>query len=51
MKDKEKIKILIEALETIEEDAEMALNKSWDKDDDGFEAQIELINQTFNLIK
>ena len=38
------IEPLINALETLREDAEMALNNEWDRTDSGFEAQISLIN-------
>ena len=32
----------------IRQDAEMALSGEWDKDDDGFEAQIELIDEVLD---
>ena len=35
---------LITTLETLREDAEMALDGEWDKTDSGFEAQITLID-------
>jgi hypothetical protein len=35
---------LVDALITLQEDAEWALNGNWDRSDSGFEAQIELIN-------
>ncbi len=35
---------LVDALITLQEDAEWALEGRWDRSDDGFEAQIELIN-------
>ena len=35
---------LISTLNTLREDAEMALNGKWDKTDSGFEAQITLID-------
>jgi hypothetical protein len=35
---------LISTLNTLKEDAEMALNGDWDKTDSGFEAQITLID-------
>ena len=38
------IKPLISTLNTLREDAEMALNGEWDKTDSGFEAQIDLID-------
>ena len=38
------IEPLINALETLRKDAEMALNNEWDRTDSGFEAQISLIN-------
>ena len=38
------IEPLINALETLREDAEMALNNEWDRTDSGFEAQISLID-------
>lgn len=46
MTDKEKIEKLIELALTLEEDAQMALDGTWDKSDDGFEDQVVLINQT-----
>ena len=51
MKNKEKVKVLIAALEILKEDAEAALSKDWDKDDDGFRAQVEYINVTLALVK
>jgi len=38
------VKPLISTLNTLRQDAEMALNGEWDKTDSGFEAQITLIN-------
>ena len=38
------IEPLINALETLRKDAEMALNNEWDRTDSGFEAQISLID-------
>jgi hypothetical protein len=35
---------LVDALITLQEDAEWALEGKWDRTDSGFEAQIELIN-------
>jgi hypothetical protein len=35
---------LVDALITLQEDAEWALDGRWDRTDSGFEAQIELIN-------
>ena len=35
---------LVDALITLQEDAEWALEGRWDRTDSGFEAQIELIN-------
>ena len=35
---------LVDALITLQEDAEWALEGRWDRSDSGFEAQIELIN-------
>lgn len=35
---------LVDTLICIQEDANMALNNSWDRSDDGFEAQIQLID-------
>ena len=35
---------LVDALITLQEDAEWALDGKWDRTDSGFEAQIELIN-------
>jgi hypothetical protein len=35
---------LVDALITLQEDAEWALDDRWDRSDDGFKAQIELIN-------
>ena len=35
---------LVDALITLQEDAEWALDDRWDRTDDGFKAQIELIN-------
>jgi hypothetical protein len=35
---------LVDALITLQEDAEWALEDKWDRSDSGFEAQIELIN-------
>jgi hypothetical protein len=35
---------VIDALITLQEDAEWALDGRWDRSDDGFKAQIELIN-------
>jgi hypothetical protein len=35
---------LVSTLNTLREDAEMALNGEWDKTDSGFEAQITLID-------
>lgn len=35
---------LVDALITLQEDAEWALEGKWDRSDSGFEAQIELIN-------
>ena len=35
---------LVDALITLQEDAEWALEGRWDRSDDGFEAQIQLIN-------
>ena len=36
---------LVDALITLQEDAEWALDGRWDRTDSGFEAQIELINR------
>lgn len=36
---------ILSVLETLKEDAEMALEGTWDKSDDGFEAQITLIDK------
>ncbi len=36
---------LVDALITLQEDAEWALDGRWDRTDSGFEAQIELINK------
>ena len=36
---------LVDALITLQEDAEWALEGRWDRSDDGFEAQIQLINR------
>ena len=38
------VKPLISTLNTLRQDAEMALNGEWDKTDSGFEAQITLID-------
>ena len=38
------VKPLISTLNTLRQDAEMALNGEWDRTDSGFEAQITLIN-------
>ena len=38
------VKPLISTVNTLRQDAEMALNGEWDKTDSGFEAQITLIN-------
>jgi len=35
-------------LKTLRQDAKLALSGSWDKSDEGFEAQIHLIDQFFN---
>ena len=35
---------LVDALITLQEDAEWALDDRWDRSDDGFKAKIELIN-------
>jgi hypothetical protein len=35
---------LVDALITLQEDAEWALEDKWDRSDSGFEAQIQLIN-------
>ena len=51
MKNKEKIRILTEALEVLKEDAEMAISEAWDKSDEGFESQIEFIDITLALVK
>lgn len=55
MTDKQKIEELISALETLKEDAEMALDGSWDvnttEGKEGFEDQIELIDDTINKVK
>jgi len=39
------IEPLVDTLISIQEDAEMALDNRWDRSDDGFEAQINLIGQ------
>jgi len=39
------IEPLVDTLISIQEDAEMALDNRWDRTDDGFEAQINLIGQ------
>jgi hypothetical protein len=44
MTDKQKIEELKSVLETLREDAEMALDDRWDRSDYGFECQIELID-------
>lgn len=51
MTDKEKIKELIEILEVLKEDAEMAINGDWDKSNEGFQDQIDLIDNTLKLVK
>ena len=51
MKNKEKIRILTEALEILKEDAEKAIDETWDRDNEGFLAQIDLIDITLALVK
>ena len=59
MKNKEKVKVLIEALEILKEDAQMAISGEWEISEyglnsdavKGFEAQIELVDITIALAK
>ena len=44
--DAQKIDLMKKNLLTLREDANMALSDSWDRNDSGFEAQIELIDET-----
>ena len=45
-----KLQQAIELLKGLKEDAEMALDGRWDKSDDRFEAQINLIDSFLTLI-
>jgi hypothetical protein len=48
---KETEKHVIEILNILFEDAEMALNGDWDRSDEGFEAQITLIDECLTKIE
>jgi len=50
MTELEKLLKCVEVLNTLRTDAEMALQGEWDRSDQGFEDQIELINQTLTEI-
>ena len=43
-------KEVIDTLNTLREDAEMALDGRWDKSDHGFESQIMVIDQMLNKL-
>ena len=42
------VKPLVHTILTLREDAEMALSGEWNKSDEGFEAQISLIDEVLN---
>lgn len=50
MTDKQKITVLLNALNIVKEDAEMALDGNWDKSDEGFQDQIDFINKTIESL-
>ena len=45
------IERLEDALDTIKVDANMALNEEWDRSDDGFTAQIELVDKVIDRVE
>lgn len=51
MTDKQKLKEAIRLLKIVKQDAKLALSGRWNRGDDGFTAQIQLIESFFDKIE